>query len=151
MYRTRQPSMLSLQNCGVQVPTSAVPVSSPPGTSVAVISLTSGPSRKLRTSISSPRRPASNKTNADALSEIVRAHVCTPVTDQFHIPPYFCNKYLLNFRSQPDVSHLNLFPSPAFFFLMIRRPPRSTLFPYTTLFRSNLFQVPPELPSRLSP
>src|SRR3712207_7067766 len=24
----------------------------------------------------------------------------------------------------------------AFFFLMIRRPPRSTLFPYTTLFRS---------------
>src|SRR5258707_5235886 len=28
---------------------------------------------------------------------------------------------------------LNLF---FFFFLMIRRPPRSTLFPYTTLFRS---------------
>src|SRR2546427_3535561 len=27
------------------------------------------------------------------------------------------------------------FPS-FFFFLMIRRPPRSTLFPYTTLFRS---------------
>src|SRR3712207_7806771 len=27
-----------------------------------------------------------------------------------------------------------------FFFLMIRRPPRSTLFPYTTLFRS----LPPE-------
>src|SRR2546426_9244095 len=26
--------------------------------------------------------------------------------------------------------------SPCFFFLMIRRPPRSTLFPYTTLFRS---------------
>src|SRR5260370_35672606 len=26
-----------------------------------------------------------------------------------------------------------------FFFLMIRRPPRSTLFPYTTLFRSNNF------------
>src|SRR3712207_8534678 len=25
-----------------------------------------------------------------------------------------------------------------FFFLMIRRPPRSTLFPYTTLFRSAL-------------
>src|SRR2546426_1545115 len=32
-------------------------------------------------------------------------------------------------------------PSPIlpllFFFLMIRRPPRSTLFPYTTLFRSS--------------
>src|SRR5256885_14507522 len=27
-----------------------------------------------------------------------------------------------------------------FFFLMIRRPPRSTLFPYTTLFRSILRQ-----------
>src|SRR2546426_12539217 len=26
----------------------------------------------------------------------------------------------------------------SFFFLMIRRPPRSTLFPYTTLFRSYL-------------
>src|SRR5688572_33472069 len=28
------------------------------------------------------------------------------------------------------------FSSYLFFFLMIRRPPRSTLFPYTTLFRS---------------
>src|SRR4051794_41899218 len=31
------------------------------------------------------------------------------------------------------VSHIFLH----FFFLMIRRPPRSTLFPYTTLFRSD--------------
>src|SRR3954466_16431222 len=37
-----------------------------------------------------------------------------------------------------------------FFFLMIRRPPRSTLFPYTTLFRSGIYQrhshqlVPPQ-------
>src|SRR3712207_7366116 len=35
------------------------------------------------------------------------------------------------------------------FFLMIRRPPRSTLFPYTTLFRSRLVRIfnparPPE-------
>src|SRR2546422_1141476 len=28
-----------------------------------------------------------------------------------------------------------------FFFLMIRRPPRSTLFPYTTLFRSLLWSA----------
>src|SRR3712207_8978573 len=28
-----------------------------------------------------------------------------------------------------------------FFFLMIRRPPRSTLFPYTTLFRSNPYNL----------
>src|SRR5260370_39639811 len=27
----------------------------------------------------------------------------------------------------------------SFFFLMIRRPPRSTLFPYTTLFRSRFW------------
>src|ERR1017187_10618597 len=45
-----------------------------------------------------------------------------------------------------------MFPSDVlsfFFFLMIRRPPRSTLFPYTTLFRS-----PPKqcrrLPTRTS-
>src|SRR2546429_2401077 len=31
-----------------------------------------------------------------------------------------------------------LVPCLLFFFLMIRRPPRSTLFPYTTLFRSLL-------------
>src|SRR2546421_4081304 len=26
---------------------------------------------------------------------------------------------------------------------MIRRPPRSTLFPYTTLFRSSMYTIPP--------
>src|SRR3712207_9058666 len=31
----------------------------------------------------------------------------------------------------------------SFFFLMIRRPPRSTLFPYTTLFRSQSLGVGP--------
>src|SRR2546422_11443526 len=35
---------------------------------------------------------------------------------------------IIIFSDLPDVL--------AFFFLMIRRPPRSTLFPYTTLFRS---------------
>src|SRR5438034_10924781 len=35
-----------------------------------------------------------------------------------------------------ELSHLR-YSSFAFFFLMIRRPPRSTLFPYTTLFRSH--------------
>src|SRR2546430_17051867 len=33
-------------------------------------------------------------------------------------------------------SHRCATPVRFFFFLMIRRPPRSTLFPYTTLFRS---------------
>src|SRR2546429_6394812 len=39
-------------------------------------------------------------------------------------------------------SHLMMFTNFyhfLFFFLMIRRPPRSTLFPYTTLFRSTSF------------
>src|SRR2546426_12036448 len=34
------------------------------------------------------------------------------------------------------------FCSFLFFFLMIRRPPRSTLFPYTTLFRSGQGRYP---------
>src|SRR3712207_7833510 len=33
--------------------------------------------------------------------------------------------------------------SSSIFFLMIRRPPRSTLFPYTTLFRSHSRRTPP--------
>src|SRR2546427_12421844 len=47
-----------------------------------------------------------------------------------------------------------------FFFLMIRRPPRSTLFPYTTLFRSRVasacraagFSIlqPPDTPSNVT-
>src|SRR5436190_23185763 len=45
---------------------------------------------------------------------------------------YICyNSYLL-------VPHFCVF----FFFLMIRRPPRSTLFPYTTLFRSGAGRPP---------
>src|SRR3712207_7796415 len=38
-----------------------------------------------------------------------------------------------------------------FFFLMIRRPPRSTLFPYTTLFRSRSRLIGPNCPGILSP
>src|SRR5258708_8732573 len=40
-----------------------------------------------------------------------------------------CALLFLSARLAPSVSFV-------FFFLMIRRPPRSTLFPYTTLFRS---------------
>src|SRR6266496_5797243 len=38
-----------------------------------------------------------------------------------------------------------------FFFLMIRRPPRSTLFPYTTLFRSSPPRSPWRSPSTARP
>src|SRR5271157_6136710 len=41
-----------------------------------------------------------------------------------------------------------LFSSFCFFFLMIRRPPRSTLFPYTTLFRSLPLFPPTDRPVR---
>src|SRR2546430_3762842 len=51
------------------------------------------------------------------------------------------------------VSWLSLcFISLSFFFLMIRRPPRSTLFPYTTLFRSRHGQaVDDPLAARVDP
>src|ERR1022692_4482419 len=39
-------------------------------------------------------------------------------------------------RSQQSASDRREIQQGSFFFLMIRRPPRSTLFPYTTLFRS---------------
>src|SRR5256712_6237078 len=47
------------------------------------------------------------------------------------------NIFLITFFINYHASLTFLF----FFFLMIRRPPRSTLFPYTTLFRSGLEQV----------
>src|SRR5258705_14007638 len=48
-----------------------------------------------------------------------------------------CNVYQTGTRNFLGI-HISLI----FFFLMIRRPPRSTLFPYTTLFRSLLEAVP---------
>src|SRR6266540_5329481 len=44
----------------------------------------------------------------------------------------FFRRCFLLFFSIP----VHFFLYSSFFFLMIRRPPRSTLFPYTTLFRS---------------
>src|SRR5256885_8275227 len=41
---------------------------------------------------------------------------------------YIFQKYRYNYSTYLSILY--------FFFLMIRRPPRSTLFPYTTLFRS---------------
>src|SRR5438552_14153056 len=49
------------------------------------------------------------------------------LSDIIHDGPTLC-VYLSSTRVPPF--------SFVFFFLMIRRPPRSTLFPYTTLFRS---------------
>src|SRR5690606_42035597 len=56
--------------------------------------------------------------------------------------------HLLRLCTLVSVYHYICFSlsSSSFFFLMIRRPPRSTLFPYTTLFRS-----PAPRPARLPP
>src|SRR5437764_2976100 len=51
---------------------------------------------------------------------------------------YFCTFQLFQFLYS------------CFFFLMIRRPPRSTLFPYTTLFRS-VVEAKAQLDGRLGP
>src|SRR2546427_27926 len=48
-----------------------------------------------------------------------------------------CNNRTTNGSPDPKCSGVATV-SITFFFLMIRRPPRSTLFPYTTLFRSTL-------------
>src|SRR5258708_38086272 len=45
---------------------------------------------------------------------------------------YRYDNYIVTLHSTCSISLTMLL----FFFLMIRRPPRSTLFPYTTLFRS---------------
>src|SRR5256885_13564308 len=46
------------------------------------------------------------------------------------------NHYIVTTYSLTIHNHVYLRVYNFFFFLMIRRPPRSTLFPYTTLFRS---------------
>src|SRR5207249_11091387 len=50
-------------------------------------------------------------------------HLCSSISFLFFTVffSFFCSPYFFDFL---------------FFFLMLRRPPRSTLFPYTTLFRS---------------
>src|SRR3989442_15925590 len=49
-----------------------------------------------------------------------------------------CPFEIISVRSNqnPHETHIHIIFRCTVFFLMIRRPPRSTLFPYTTLFRS---------------
>src|SRR5205823_15116867 len=52
--------------------------------------------------------------------------------------------HIFSVHSSPDLIYVVLCDiSFFFFFLMIRRPPRSTLFPYTTLFRSDVLPRTP--------
>src|SRR5208337_4638010 len=70
-------------------------------------------------------------------------------TSELQSPMYLVCRLLLEKKKRPtagpweltdprDLGELTELPEPPemLFFLMIRRPPRSTLFPYTTLFRS---------------
>src|SRR3989442_13382534 len=71
------------------------------------------------------------------MSLIRRCLACQFTTAQpISNPESLCYTTLVSFSNSelPVLSHDYLI----FFFLMIRRPPRSTLFPYTTLFRSPL-------------
>src|SRR3989337_1840977 len=54
---------------------------------------------------------------------------------RFRLSSFFVKSVMA--RSLKVYSFLGFVLVTSFFFLMIRRPPRSTLFPYTTLFRSN--------------
>src|SRR3990167_4302974 len=76
-------------------------------------------------------------------SQISYAVFCLKKPTQYELsePSYFFRLYALDSTlalpegtSKDDV--LAAMDCHVFFFLMIRRPPRSTLFPYTTLFRS---------------
>src|SRR5206468_11791078 len=60
------------------------------------------------------------------------SQTCTTPTHPSRLPisPRFCSYFSL-------IATISLI---FFFFLMIRRPPRSTLFPYTTLFRSRYIE-----------
>src|SRR5690606_41464702 len=52
------------------------------------------------------------------------------------VPPDLLHCHFVLFSSLFTLCPTSSFMIFLFFFLMIRRPPRSTLFPYTTLFRS---------------
>src|SRR5260364_180460 len=54
------------------------------------------------------------------------------ISEHLHIPP----RHVLVWQHVRFKFGCRIFELYFFFFLMIRRPPRSTLFPYTTLFRS---------------
>src|SRR6266550_2529015 len=55
----------------------------------------------------------------------------------------FCSRSWYSSASRRSISAARNRARIFFFFLMIRRPPRSTLFPYTTLFRSRRGRGPP--------
>src|SRR5579863_4758642 len=86
------------------------------------------------------------KKNKPAVATVTRLKQATALaTQHMHIDIYFRN-VLPKPRSLLLLSR-RLCPSVAVIFcLMIRPPPRTTLFPYTTLFRSSRAGSPPGAP-----
>src|SRR6266581_5800 len=75
------------------------------------------------------------KKNKIPTRHLFTIHSLTPAAYIYSI--YLCTSRLFfTFHVLSFVGTSKLFLLFSFFFLMIRRPPRSTLFPYTTLFRS---------------
>src|SRR4029434_9059142 len=76
------------------------------------------------------------------LLEKRRANLCTPGPHEYRMPysastPRDTRFTTASTRTERPHSYLDVSARlSSVFFLMIRRPPRSTLFPYTTLFRS---------------
>src|SRR2546423_488672 len=92
-----------------------------------------------------------------ALGSIARAPVKTPITRSVRLlhpysriagfPPGLYGALPADTYAAPVAVLENHSPDAtskpvSFFFLMIRRPPRSTLLPYTTLFRSLSLKAP---------
>src|SRR5689334_19942602 len=80
----------------------------------------------------SPKRPRRRSSSSDAGSASLAAGTRAPRA-RLGGHRGFGDGALVDRGSEGDFGRLA--DRPLFFFLMIRRPPRSTLFPYTTLFR----------------
>src|SRR3990172_7132362 len=80
-------------------------------------------------------RSAAKVASTEPTSAAGRARKTRPASHQFRKVPWRMRK--TDRKSTRLNSSHGYISYAAFFFLMIRRPPRSTLFPYTTLFRSD--------------
>src|ERR1051326_7319324 len=82
----------------------------------------------------------------DALPDLPRQHPAGRGDPARDAPPRPARRHVEGGdrkSTRLNSSHIPLSRFP-FFFLMIRRPPRSTLFPYTTLFPIYLGNIPPD-------
>src|SRR5437762_873455 len=65
-------------------------------------------------------------------------------TSELQSPMYLVCRLLLEKKKQKTITpSLRLLLFSTFFFFFLRPPPGSTLFPYTTLFRSRLIAINP--------